>query len=495
MVRAGHLADHLTAIATGTANQASFTFDALGRFATRTISGTVDTYSYVGTSETVARITTGGTTTDSIVSPAGDRLGVKVGATLNWFLPDLHGDVAGSLDASEATVVNAIRYDAYGQTITTGSAGAGAVGEKAWKYQGRLDVSPTALGTPLYDMSARFYSPGAGVFTQLDSSLGGAQDPLSMNRFLYAEANPATLIDPTGHDACAFDCDSDYDNGGRSQGNHDVNPGSHESQRDHDSGSGPATRQRDDRRNDERETFRISSTNRTPKVVPYNQRITPAEQRVGSGNGPTKPRDPDDIAGGLGRAVCNVTVCGVTNLINGLASNPVYTLNCFLPDSPCQFDMARHDAILIVNGSNADRAEVIGTLGLSLALAFVGAKGGGAAGEASLTPMQDAVVARDAAGAAAEARPGQPPAAFVGIQKDGDIAVGVSQRGGIHAEDSAESQLSGGQFTKVYGWRGSASNNQRVWTEIPVCVNCQAKFERSRFPSDVLYDADGPWGR
>jgi hypothetical protein len=48
-------------------------------------------------------------------------------------------------------------------------------------------------------MSARFYSPGLGTFTQLDSVMGSAQNPLSMNRFLYALANPATLIDPTGH--------------------------------------------------------------------------------------------------------------------------------------------------------------------------------------------------------------------------------------------------------------------------------------------------------
>jgi hypothetical protein len=32
--------------------------------------------------------------------------------------------------------------------------------------------------------------------------MGSAQDPRSMNRFLYAHANPATLIDPTGHGAC-----------------------------------------------------------------------------------------------------------------------------------------------------------------------------------------------------------------------------------------------------------------------------------------------------
>jgi RHS repeat-associated protein len=144
---------------------------------------------------------TGATTTDSVVSPSGDRLGVRVGATVNWFLPDLHGSIAGSLDAPETTVTNAIRYDAWGQTIGTGTAGGTRVGDTAWKYQGRLDVSPDPLQTPLYDMAARFYSPGTGAFTQLDQVMGSAQDPLSMNRFLYAQANPATLIDPTGHAA------------------------------------------------------------------------------------------------------------------------------------------------------------------------------------------------------------------------------------------------------------------------------------------------------
>jgi RHS repeat-associated protein len=165
-----------------------------------------DTYGYVGTTETVARIanSTGGTT-DSIVTPAGDRLGVKVGSTVNWFVPDLHGDIAGSLTSDETKLANAIRYDAYGETLATGTA-AGApapVGDKAWTYQGRLDISPAGLATPLYDLSARFYSPGLGTFTQLDSVAGTAQHPLSMNRFLYAEANPATLVDPTGHAACS----------------------------------------------------------------------------------------------------------------------------------------------------------------------------------------------------------------------------------------------------------------------------------------------------
>jgi RHS repeat-associated protein len=202
-------AGKLTGIDTaGSATKTAFTFDALGRFATRKIGPTgsptsTDTYSYVGGSETVARIHTvaGATTdTDSIVDAAGNRLGVKQGSTVNWFLPDLHGNIAASLQSDEAKVSNAIRYDAWGQTVATGSQSGSSspVGQDNWKYQGRLDVSPVA-GSPLYDMSARFYSPGIGAFTQLDTVAGSAQNPLSMNRFLYAEANPATMIDPTGH--------------------------------------------------------------------------------------------------------------------------------------------------------------------------------------------------------------------------------------------------------------------------------------------------------
>jgi RHS repeat-associated protein len=139
------------------------------------------------------------------VSPAGDRLGVRVGSTVNWLLPDLHGSIAGSLAADESLVTNAIRYDAYGQTLATGTGGGTAVGATAWTYQGRLDLSPPALGTPLYDAGARVYAAGLGTFTQLDTVAGSAQDPLSMNRFLYAEANPATMVDPTGHNAIVED--------------------------------------------------------------------------------------------------------------------------------------------------------------------------------------------------------------------------------------------------------------------------------------------------
>ena len=88
-----------------------------------------------------------------------------------------------------------MRYDGYGQTLGTYAAGTLPT---PWKYQGRLDVSPDS-DNPLCDAGARFYSPAIGAFTQLDTVSGSAQDPWSMNRYLYAGANPTSMIDPDGH--------------------------------------------------------------------------------------------------------------------------------------------------------------------------------------------------------------------------------------------------------------------------------------------------------
>jgi len=70
-------ADRLTSDHPASGTSATFTFDALGRFRTRVLSaGGTGTYGYLGTGEQVVRIpNSGGTTTDSIVDPAGNRRG------------------------------------------------------------------------------------------------------------------------------------------------------------------------------------------------------------------------------------------------------------------------------------------------------------------------------------------------------------------------------------------------------------------------------------
>ena len=158
-------ANRLTRIDAGGANDTTFGFDAAGRHVSRTIGTTTETYEFAGLTETVTRIGAA-TPIESLVDDTGARLATRSGGTVSWLLPDPHGNVAGS--ASGTSVASALRYDGYGVTIATYPTTLPDAAAR-WKYQGRLDVSPDGLDAPLYDFRARFYSPGLGTFTQLDT--------------------------------------------------------------------------------------------------------------------------------------------------------------------------------------------------------------------------------------------------------------------------------------------------------------------------------------
>jgi RHS repeat-associated protein len=190
-------ANRLVRAAPSSGSAATYGLDALGRTQTRTIGATTETYGFVGTSETVVTISAGSAVTTALVGDASDRLALASGTSLAYLLFDLHGDLAGQIGTAGA-VVSASRYRPYGDLAAGPTAGGIP---SPWAYRGALDLSPSA--DPLYDIGARLYAPSEGAWTQLDSVAGSVADPLSLNRFLYALANPATLIDPDGHAACA----------------------------------------------------------------------------------------------------------------------------------------------------------------------------------------------------------------------------------------------------------------------------------------------------
>jgi RHS repeat-associated protein len=145
------------------------------------------------------RIDYASSSASSAIDAIGNRSATSTSAGgFGWSLPDLHGNVAGILGSSGSALSDAFRYDAYGRTIgkTTSSL------PTPWRFQGRLQLSTddgSGNSADLYDFGARAYDPSLGVFTSFDTMAGGAQNPLTLNRFLYAAANPATLIDPDGH--------------------------------------------------------------------------------------------------------------------------------------------------------------------------------------------------------------------------------------------------------------------------------------------------------
>ncbi|MGD0019967.1 MAG: RHS repeat-associated core domain-containing protein [Candidatus Limnocylindrales bacterium] len=198
-------AGHLSGI-TADGVTTSFTIDALGRHAGQTVgSGSATTYAYLGTSDTVSSTAVGGTlSTYSAIDAIGDRLTTGTSSAFAYVLPDLHGNVVATIGSgSSPSYSSAYRYDAYGETCDQYSVGSGAI-TSPWRYQGRILESASG-STDLYDFSARSYDPSLGAFTSIDSVSGSAQNPLTLNRYLYALANPATLVDPDGHAACRFD--------------------------------------------------------------------------------------------------------------------------------------------------------------------------------------------------------------------------------------------------------------------------------------------------
>ena len=167
----------------------SYGYDGLGRLATRTTSTGTSDFAYSGTGDTVA---SDGTTSYSY-DPGGDLVTVQSpGGTAEAALTDVHGDVIGlfSPAAATTTLAASAAYSPYG-TVTVRSGSMPSLG-----YQGQY-TDPSTGDT---DMSARWYSPSTSTFTTNDTLTGSpAPDTIDASHYSYANSNPLTAEDPSGH--------------------------------------------------------------------------------------------------------------------------------------------------------------------------------------------------------------------------------------------------------------------------------------------------------
>ncbi|HZK00197.1 MAG TPA: RHS repeat-associated core domain-containing protein, partial [Tissierellaceae bacterium] len=53
--------------------------------------------------------------------------------------------------------------------------------------------------TGLYYLGARYMNPSTGTFISMDKYQGTINDPISLHKYLYANANPVMYTDPTGY--------------------------------------------------------------------------------------------------------------------------------------------------------------------------------------------------------------------------------------------------------------------------------------------------------
>jgi RHS repeat-associated protein len=112
-----------------------------------------------------------------------NRSGVK-----SFYLYDGLGTTKALTDSS-GVVTDRYIYDAYGNVLSsTGTT------QNNYLYTGeQFDKN---LGQ--YYLRDRYYSHGTGRFTRGDKWEGNSNNPLSLNKYLYANMNPVIFVDPKG---------------------------------------------------------------------------------------------------------------------------------------------------------------------------------------------------------------------------------------------------------------------------------------------------------
>jgi RHS repeat-associated protein len=96
------------------------------------------------------------------------------------------------LTGMNATTANQYSYDVYGSVV----AQSGIINNKVL-FIGRVYESASQL----YDSRARFYNKDLGRFINEDEFSGISVQPMSLNRFNYAEGNPTNFVDQDGNSA------------------------------------------------------------------------------------------------------------------------------------------------------------------------------------------------------------------------------------------------------------------------------------------------------
>lgn len=167
----------------------SFTYDADGNRVARTAAGVMTTF-LVDRNREVADVlieTTGGSAVSythghDLVSQTRPGTGTRF----------YHYDGAGStrnLTDTAGAVTDAYGYDAFGVLLAvTGST------PNNYLYRGeQLDPNVS-----FYYLRARYYAAATGRFLTVDPEQGSIFDPVSLHRYLYANADPVNHLDPTG---------------------------------------------------------------------------------------------------------------------------------------------------------------------------------------------------------------------------------------------------------------------------------------------------------
>ena len=111
----------------------------------------------------------------------------------SYYVYDGHGSVRALADES-GKVTDKYVYDAFGNLISSvGST------KNDFLFAGE-QFNPV---TGLYYLRARYMDTSTGRFISQDTYQGDINDPVSLHKYLYANANPVTYSDPSGYKSVA----------------------------------------------------------------------------------------------------------------------------------------------------------------------------------------------------------------------------------------------------------------------------------------------------
>lgn len=184
--------NQLTKVTEGT-NVYSYTYGGDGLRLTKTVNSVKTIHVWDG-QQMVAELNSSGTVTNKYIRGINQIYVQDSAGTKKFYLFNGHADVV-HLTNTSGTVIKNYDYDAFGVEKSPDSS----------------DVNPFRYCGEYYDketgtiyLRARYYNPGTGRFITEDSYSGKANDPLSLNLYIYCDNSPIIRVDPSGFDSYIF---------------------------------------------------------------------------------------------------------------------------------------------------------------------------------------------------------------------------------------------------------------------------------------------------
>ncbi|WGO96915.1 choice-of-anchor A family protein [Saccharophagus degradans] len=170
--------------------QSSYTYDYTGIRASKTAAG-VTTQFVVDENRDYAQVLEEVVDGEQVVSYSygHDLLSQDRAGEYRFYHYDGLGSTRALSDGS-GMLTDTYDYEAFGEVLGQEGGTENSYLFTGEQFDGSLDQ---------YYLRARYYDQGVGRFTQMDTWMGNNHDPITLHKYLYANADPGNMVDPTGN--------------------------------------------------------------------------------------------------------------------------------------------------------------------------------------------------------------------------------------------------------------------------------------------------------